>query len=123
MRSAFFSICLFIASLVLPNIGIAYELVMVERDGCHYCIRWKNDIGPIYPKSEAGQFAPIRHIDIGDTRGVNGVYKTPVIYTPTFILMKDGVEVTRMEGYASEDFFWGVLEMTLERETEFRATK
>ena len=96
---------------------------MVERDGCHYCIRWKNDIGPIYPKSEAGQFAPIRHIDIGDTRGVNGVYKTPVIYTPTFILMKDGVEVTRMEGYASEDFFWGVLEMSLERETEFRATK
>jgi hypothetical protein len=27
-----------------------------------------------------------------------------------------------MEGYMSEDFFWGVLEMILERETEFKAT-
>jgi hypothetical protein len=25
----------------------------------------------------------------------------------------------RMEGYQSEDFFWGVLEMILERETDF----
>jgi hypothetical protein len=37
--------------------------------------------------------------------------------------MNDGAEVSRMEGYASEDFFWGVLEMTLERETDFEGTQ
>jgi len=32
-----------------------------------------------------------------------------VVFTPTFVLMGDGVEVGRMEGYAGEDFFWGLL--------------
>ncbi|MEM9523423.1 MAG: hypothetical protein AAF982_05430, partial [Pseudomonadota bacterium] len=33
----------------------------------------------------------------------------PVIYTPTFVLMKDGREYGRIEGYPGEDFFWGLL--------------
>jgi thioredoxin-related protein len=45
-----------------------------------------------------------------------------VVFTPTFIITDGDREITRMEGYMSEDFFWGVLEMILERETEFKAT-
>jgi hypothetical protein len=30
-------------------------------------------------------------------------------FTPTFVLMVDGVEASRIEGYPGEDFFWGLL--------------
>ena len=37
------------------------------------------------------------------------------VFTPTFILLQNGVEVDRIEGYASEDFFWGLLGQALEK--------
>ena len=39
----------------------------------------------------------------------------PVRYTPTFVLMDDGVELGRIEGYPGEDFFWSRLAGLLER--------
>jgi len=38
-----------------------------------------------------------------------------VHFTPTFILVDDGREVGRIEGYPGEDFFWGLLGMMFER--------
>jgi hypothetical protein len=31
-------------------------------------------------------------------------------FTPTFVLVVDGVEANRLEGYPGEDFFWGMVE-------------
>ena len=31
------------------------------------------------------------------------------VFTPTFILVADGREAGRIEGYPGEDFFWGLL--------------
>jgi hypothetical protein len=31
------------------------------------------------------------------------------VFTPTFILIQDGTEVGRIEGYPGEDFFWPLL--------------
>lgn len=99
----------------------AYELIMVEQQGCHYCERWKEEIGPIYPKTDVGMFAPIRMVDITNVDSTPEI-AAAVVFTPTFIITDGDREITRMEGYMSEDFFWGVLEMILERETEFQAT-
>jgi len=66
-----------------------------------------------------GAFAPLRKVDISETKGPGTPFKTPVVFTPTFVIMENGREMRRMEGYQSEDFFWGVLEMILERETDF----
>lgn len=99
----------------------AYELIMVEQQGCHYCERWKEEIGPIYPKTDVGMFAPIRMVDITNVDSTPEIAGA-VVFTPTFIITDGDREITRMEGYMSEDFFWGVLEMILERETEFKAT-
>jgi thioredoxin-related protein len=98
----------------------AYELIMVEQQGCHYCERWKEEIGPIYPKTDVGMFAPIRMVDITKVDSTPEI-AAAVVFTPTFIITDGDREITRMEGYMSEDFFWGVLEMILERETEFKA--
>jgi hypothetical protein len=37
------------------------------------------------------------------------VFQSKPRFTPTFILVVDGRETGRIEGYPGEDFFWGLL--------------
>lgn len=97
----------------------AAELFMVETPGCHYCIQWKEEIGPIYPKTAAGQFAPLQQIDIDAPLPDGLSFARKVVYTPTFVLVEEGQEIGRIEGYPGEDFFWGLLEMMLKAKTDF----
>ena len=110
------------AWLAMPATLSAAELIMVERQGCHYCIEWKTDLGPIYPKTAEGAFAPLRVIDIADSPPPGVRFDTTVVFTPTFVLVEDGTELARIEGYPGEDFFWGLLRMMLEAKTEFKGT-
>jgi len=88
-------------------------LLMAEQTGCSWCERWNAEIADIYPKTVEGQTAPLRRYDIhGDKPVITFVNR--VHFTPTFILVQDGHEVGRMEGYAGEDFFWGLLNKMLE---------
>jgi hypothetical protein len=41
--------------------------------------------------------------------------RSPIRYTPTFVLVDNGQEVGRIEGYPGDAFFWGLLERLLER--------
>ncbi|MCI2398110.1 thioredoxin family protein [Aliiroseovarius subalbicans] len=99
----------------------AAELVMVEEPGCPWCAEWLAKLGPIYPKTAEGQFAPLRQVDIRDTRKAEfDVELTrPILFTPTFVLVEDGQELARIEGYPGEDFFWGLLGQMLEDQTAF----
>jgi hypothetical protein len=97
----------------------AAELVMVERDGCAYCKAWKEQIGPAYPNTDLGQFAPLRLVNIRDGAPAGVSFARPVVFTPTFILIEDGAELGRIEGYPGEDFFWGLLEKMLKEKTDF----
>jgi len=96
----------------LPGAARAVDLVMVERAGCHWCERWNAEIAHIYPKTREGKLAPLRRADIHDLPD-DVTFKSPPIFTPTFVLVKDGVELGRIEGYASEDFFWFHVEQLL----------
>lgn len=110
--------CLVIGLLVAP--ARAVELVMVEQHGCEWCARWNEEIAPIYPKTAEGEFAPLRRVDLRNlpsdlntTRRVN--------FTPTFLIVKDGHEIARLEGYPGEDFFWPLLEAMLRDHAGFFA--
>ncbi|KAA0920304.1 thioredoxin family protein [Aquicoccus porphyridii] len=105
---------------VMP--AAAAELIMVEQKGCSYCIAWMDTIGPIYPKSPEGRFAPLRVVNIRDGAPDGVRYARPVNFTPTFILVEDGTELGRIEGYPGEDFFWGLLDMLLKRTTDYAGT-
>lgn len=105
---------------VMP--AAAAELIMVEQKGCSYCIAWMDKIGPIYPKSPEGRFAPLRVVNIRDGAPDGVRYARPVNFTPTFILVEDGTELGRIEGYPGEDFFWGLLDMLLKRTTDYAGT-
>lgn len=102
--------------------GRAVELVMVEQVGCSYCARWNAEIGPIYPKTPEGAYAPLRRVDLRGEQMEALRLKRRVNFTPTFILVDgDGQEMARLEGYPGEDFFWGLIERMLQDNTGYRA--
>lgn len=106
-------------SLVLVALPLAARaevtLVMVEEEGCIWCEKWNKEVGPVYPKTPEGKAAPLRRVELNeepdDIEFAKGVH-----FTPTFVLVRDGVELARIEGYPGEEFFWGLLGQMLESE-------
>lgn len=94
--------------LIVPGLPRAAELVMVEQRGCAWCERWDAEIGPIYPKTEEGARAPLRRVQIRALPDDIAFASRPV-FTPTFVLVADGRELGRIEGYAGDEFFWFIL--------------
>ncbi len=90
-------------------------LVMVEEKGCIWCARWNTEIAPIYSKTPEGQAAPLRRIDIKSPLPDDLTFARSLHFTPTFVLVVDGNEASRIEGYPGEDFFWGLLDRMLEQ--------
>lgn len=112
---------LFMALIALGPVTAA-ELVMVEQTGCEWCERWNDEIAPAYPKTTEGKFAPLRRVDLRNmppdlttARRVN--------FTPTFLIVEDGQELTRLEGYPGADFFWPVLARMLQEHTNYNPAK
>ena len=90
------------------------RLLMVERDGCIYCKRWREEIMPAYFNSIEGRVAPLARIDInGPWPDGLALARKPRL-TPTFILLRDGTELDRMEGYSGDIFFWTLLDRMME---------
>ena len=79
---------------------------MFEAAGCPYCARWNREIGPIYPKTDEGQRAPLRRVDIAARRPPDLAAIGGIVYTPTFVLMHEGREYGRIVGYAGQEAFW-----------------
>ncbi len=100
------------AGFAVPGAQAA-ELVMLERPGCAWCLRWNQEIAPIYPLTEEGQRAPLRRVDVTrpwpqDLAGI-----ATDRYTPTFIVVENGREIARLRGYPGDNFFWPLLEAML----------
>ncbi|PJK30339.1 transcriptional regulator [Minwuia thermotolerans] len=103
------------ASLAWPAAAGALELVMLERPGCAWCRRFDAEIAPAYPLTAEGARAPLRRVDVtgswpGDLAGVRRER-----FTPTFVLVHEGVEVDRLRGYPGDEFFWFLLGEMLSR--------
>jgi hypothetical protein len=87
----------------------ATELVMFERDGCIWCVRWHREVGAVYAQTPEGRMAPLRRVDMGAARGSEPGLASPIRYTPTFVLIDSGREIGRITGYMGDDAFWGLL--------------
>jgi len=107
------ALCLFFAPPPQAFIAQAFaaeaELVMFEQPGCPFCAKWNREIGPIYPKSDIGAKAPLRRVQIGDKQTYGVSLNSPVIFTPTFVISVGGRETGRIEGYANDESFWGLI--------------
>lgn len=93
----------------------AAELLMFEQAGCPWCERWHAEVGIAYPKTAEGRRAPLRRLDISQSRRADVVLAGPVTASPTFVLVDNGQEVGRITGYPGADFFWGLLDQLLSR--------
>ncbi len=105
---------IWMVALVAPvSLVEAAELVMVEQPGCHWCQRWDDEIAHIYPKTGEGQVAPLRRVNLRALPEDVEFASRPV-FTPTFVLVQDGQELGRLEGYNGDEFFWFLLARLLD---------
>lgn len=93
----------------------AAELVLFESDTCEWCERFHKEVGPAYPNTVESKCAPLRRIDIDDPRPDDLAHIKGIVFTPTFVLIEDGQEVSRLTGYPGEDFFWSLLDRDLKK--------
>lgn len=108
--------------LLFPLSAFATELVMVDDEGCMWCARWEEEVGPAYPNSAEGAFAPLRRINIRKVGDQIEVARR-VSFTPTFLLVQDGQELARIEGYPGAHFFFPLMEKLLVENTEYSVAK
>jgi hypothetical protein len=101
----------FLAALLLlaGQASAEVRLLMIEAPGCAWCARWHAELGDIYDKTDEGRIAPLLRADKGAVPP-DVTLARPAILTPTFVLLDDGVEVGRIEGYPGEHFFWPLLD-------------
>lgn len=104
----FKTLAISLAALVPLSASAETILLMAEEDGCYWCAKWTEEIAHIYPKTAEGKTAPLQRYDLHDETP-DVTFDRSVHFTPTFILVNDGAEVGRIEGYPGEDFFWGLL--------------
>ena len=108
-------------SLGLTSISSAETtLVMVEQDGCVYCQRWHSEVGEIYPLTDFAASAPLRIVDLRDLPD-DLTFETRVVFTPTFVLVEDGQEIARAEGYVGDELFWMHMELLSRQLAEHHA--
>ncbi|MGE3248241.1 MAG: thioredoxin fold domain-containing protein [Beijerinckiaceae bacterium] len=112
--SGFFARMLAVLSVCAPALLwggnlFAAELLMFERSGCPYCVRWDAEVAPGYRASAEAKIAPLRRVDITRGQPKDVALSAPVRFTPTFVLVDNGKELGRITGYFDNATFWGVL--------------
>nr|WP_110031115.1 transcriptional regulator [Hoeflea marina] len=84
----------------------AAELVMFEQAGCVWCARFNAEIAPAYARTDEGQRAPLRRVDIHAPIPADLAAIPIERFTPSFVLVEDGKEYGRIRGYPGDEFFW-----------------
>ncbi len=85
------------------------RLLMFEQPGCIYCAAWNQEVAPEYPLTDEGRAAPLQRLQLHAPLPDGLTLRRPPVFTPTFVLVLDGLETGRIEGYPGEDFFWPLL--------------
>lgn len=88
------------------NTDSAFELIVVEAEGCIYCGLFRRDVLPAYETSEQGREAPARFVDVNDVDGAHLDFTSPVDIVPTFVVVKSRHEIGRISGYVGPENFY-----------------
>ena len=83
------------------------KLLYFYSDRCAYCKAWENEIANIYLKTIFEDEYKLSFIDFFsnvdlEKYGISKIVKV----TPSFIFVKDKIEVGRIEGYNGQELFW-----------------
>ena len=85
------------------------QLVVLEAPGCTYCDIFRRDVLPSYEASQQAKDMPVRFIDVNDLTKTQIELQSQIDILPTFVIVKDNVEIGRIPGYMGpEDFFHSI---------------
>lgn len=95
-------------TLIAPNKIAAADsrLIMVTSDHCSYCQAWELDVGSVYDKSSYATTLPLTRVEIGSKMPRGVALQKPVVGTPTFLIIHNGQEINRQNGYSGGEMFW-----------------
>ena len=82
------------------------RLIMVTSDLCPYCQAWELDVGKVYDKSPYAPTLPLTRVEIGSKMPGGVIFQKPVVGTPTFLIIHNGQEIDRQNGYIDAEMFW-----------------
>lgn len=112
LRLGVLALCVAVAGAVTAS-AEGLMLYMVEQPGCIYCARWDAEVGDAYHLTTEGKVAPLVRIQLRDPLPEGVTFQRKATFTPTFVLVRDGQELERIEGYPGEGFFYGLLGVML----------
>ena len=93
----------------------AAELIVFRTAHCPHCVAFEREIGRTYGQSAEARQAPLRRVDMDARRPADLTRIRGVEGTPTFVLMHEGHEVGRIEGYPGSRLFYPELRKLLAR--------
>ena len=114
LAALFLCICGLAASVPVRSADGTLALLMFDADDCPYCKQWETEVGVVYPRTAEGRLAPLQRRPLHDADALSASLSKPVRFTPTFVLLRDGLEAGRITGYPGEAHFWGLLGELLE---------
>ena len=112
LRRVLLGLCLMVVAL--PALGDP-RLLMLREDWCEWCERWEAEVGVVYDRTAEGRRAPLIRADIHAPLPEGIALARRAHFTPTFVLIENGREIGRIEGYPGEGFFYGLLGRLLDR--------
>lgn len=95
--------------------AMAAELLVVSQANCSYCKAWDIEVGSVYARTDEARIAPLRRVRLDELAGKPYLFKEPVLYAPTFVLLDGTAEVGRITGYSDASMFWGMLNQLLRK--------
>ncbi len=115
-KSAFVHLALFLVlatSCLVPAAADAeenFQLLYIYSPDCGACMQFDRDIAPIYPKTDEAERLPITKILFTDWQAgsepLTQCVSAPVVGTPTFIELRNCMELDRITGYSDAELFW-----------------
>jgi len=93
----------------------AAELLVIEQPDCPFCERFNEEIGHAYANTDEGKLAPLVRLQLYENWPEEYSKIAKAKFTPTFILVHEGIEIDRLHGYQGDEFFWFLLGDMLEK--------
>ncbi|TXB70096.1 SoxS protein [Paracoccus aurantiacus] len=91
------------------------QLLVAYDRGCGEYSRWQQEVGATYPASAEGRTAPLLPVAIDGAWPDGLALASRPRLSPTFVLLRDGFELGRIEGYRGANEFRAALDQMLGR--------
>lgn len=82
------------------------ELIVLEVPNCTYCDVFRSVVLPRYQKSKRAGDLPIRFLDLNDPAADQLKLSSAVTIVPTVVMMREGAEIGRINGYMGPEAFF-----------------